>query len=410
MHFTRRQFTLASAASLCALPLIGCSKNPSSAKVLRIGVLNPSSGYQAALGQSCKLGADVARDVLRDVYGLDFEVIVADTESNANMGRTKAEKLINEGAHVIIGAFDSGVSAAIAQVCEQRGVPFIVNVSAAPQLTEQGHRYVFRNFPTGPILIKNGLSLMKDLFKATGTTPKTAAFVHVNDTYGEAMRKGVEALFQKMDMPFKIVETVSYDPKTQDLSTEVAKVKASGAELIMPATRLEDAILLVKEVYKQKLNIMGIINPGSPGMYEKDFFRQLGDKSDHWISNTAWFNPTSNMTKLLQKAFSKKFPDHYIETNSAYTFEAIHTALDAYKRAGSLDLVQLRDALAETNIEDHVTLGGPIQFDEKGQGKNAQSASMQNRAGKPQVIFPETVREITPIFPVPMYKAMRAAA
>lgn len=404
-HFTRRQFTLSTLSAACALPLVGCGKKASAGNILKVGILLPSSGFEASLGQSCKIGSDLAHTILGEIYGVDFEIAYADTESNANTGRTKAEKLINEGAHVLIGAFDSGVTAAIAQVCEQRGVPFVVNIAAAPQITDQGYQFVFRNFPTGPMLIRNGLSLMKDLFKERGIAPKTAAFIHVNDTYGEAMRKGIEALFPTLDMPFKIVETISYDPKTQDLSTEIGKVKASGAELIMPATRLEDAVLMIKEVYKQKLKIMGIINPGSPGMYEKDFFGQLGDKSNYWISNTAWFNPKASITQLVQKALAKAFPNNYLETNSAYTFEAVHIAVDAYKRANSLDLVQIRDALKETNISDHVTMGGPIQFDAKGQGINATSASMQNHGGRPQVIFPASAREIEAVFPIPMYEA-----
>ena len=403
--FTRRKFTLSTLTAAATLPLIGCGKKTAAANTFKIGILLPTSGFEAALGQSCKRGADVALSVLKNIYNVDFDIVFADTESNANVGRNKAEKLITEGAHVLIGAFDSGVTASIAQVCEQRSIPFVINIAAAPQITEQGYKFTFRNFPTGSMLIKNGLSLMKDLFKMQGIAPKTAAFVHVNDTYGEAMRKGIEQLFPTLDMPFQIVETVSYDPKTQDLATEIGKVKASGAELIMPATRLEDAVLLVKEVFKQKLNIMGIINPGSPGMYEKDFFTQLGDKSDHWISNTAWYNPKSSITQEVIKAMEKIAPTDYLETNSAYTFEAIHIAVDAYKRANSFDPKNLRDALIATHIEEHVTLGGPIQFDEKGQSKNVTSASMQNRDGKPRVILPLDVSEIKPIFPIPSYKA-----
>ena len=48
---------------------------------------------------------------------------------------------------MLVGAFDSGPPPAIAQVAEQRGVPFIVNIAAAPQITEQGYKFVFRNFP-----------------------------------------------------------------------------------------------------------------------------------------------------------------------------------------------------------------------------------------------------------------------
>jgi branched-chain amino acid transport system substrate-binding protein len=49
---------------------------------------------------------------------------------------------------VLVGPFDSGAATAIAQVAEQRGVPFIINIAAAPPITEQGYKFVFRNFQT----------------------------------------------------------------------------------------------------------------------------------------------------------------------------------------------------------------------------------------------------------------------
>ena len=74
----------------------------------------------------------------------------ADTETNVDTARTRAERLIEEGAQVLVGAFDSGQTSAIAQVAEQRGIPFVINIAAAPQITEQGYKFVFRNFPTAP--------------------------------------------------------------------------------------------------------------------------------------------------------------------------------------------------------------------------------------------------------------------
>src|SRR3546814_11265986 len=71
------------------------------------------------------------------VFGLpgDFEIMNADTESSVDVARSRAEKLVNEGANVLVGAFDSGQSAAIAQVAEQKGVPYVINIAAAPQIT-----------------------------------------------------------------------------------------------------------------------------------------------------------------------------------------------------------------------------------------------------------------------------------
>src|SRR3972149_3768954 len=133
------------------------------------------------------------------MLGVDIELMNADTETNVDTARSRAERLIQEGANVLIGPFASGAAAAIAQVAEQKGVPFVINIAAAPQITEQGYKYVFRNFPTAPELVRNGLALIGGLFRATNTVPRTAVFMHVNDTFGQAMRKGIGALFPKLD-------------------------------------------------------------------------------------------------------------------------------------------------------------------------------------------------------------------
>jgi len=65
------------------------------------------------------------------------------------------------------GRSTSGAAAAIAQVAEQRGVPLIINIAAAPQITEQGYKFVFRNFQTAGDIVKNGLDLIGELFQTT---------------------------------------------------------------------------------------------------------------------------------------------------------------------------------------------------------------------------------------------------
>ena len=76
-----------------------------------------------------------------------------DTESNVDVARSRAERLISEGAQLLVGAFDSGQTTAIAQVAEQRGIPLVINIAAAPPITEQGYKFVFRNFPTAPMIL-----------------------------------------------------------------------------------------------------------------------------------------------------------------------------------------------------------------------------------------------------------------
>ena len=146
----RRHFNqaLGAAAALSAVSPFGIVR--AQAQRLKVGVILPKSGYLGFIGQSCQKGADLAPGVIKDMLGVDVELMNADFESNVDTARTRAERLIQEGANVLVGPFDSGAAAAIAQVAEQRGVPFVINIAAAPQITEQGYKFVFRNFQTAP--------------------------------------------------------------------------------------------------------------------------------------------------------------------------------------------------------------------------------------------------------------------
>ena len=118
---------------------------------LKVGVLLPRSGYQASIGQDCQRGVDISAGILKDLGLPSLQIMNADTETNAWMLRVRGPKLISEGAQLLVGAFDSGQTSAIAQVAEQKGIPLVINIAAAPPITEQGYKFVFRNFPTGVI-------------------------------------------------------------------------------------------------------------------------------------------------------------------------------------------------------------------------------------------------------------------
>jgi branched-chain amino acid transport system substrate-binding protein len=372
---------------------------------LKVGVILPRSGVMAQLGQSCQRGAELAPGLVKQLYGVDLELASVDFETNVELARSRAEKLINDGAHVLVGAFDSGATAAIAQIAEQRKVPFVINIAAAPPITEQGYKYTFRNFPTSVDLIRNGLALCRDLFQATSTAPRKCVLMHVNDTFGMANKAAIDRILPTLTyLPFKVVESISYDPAARDLSVEVAKAKASGADIVMLVCRLNDSILLVREMVKQRYSPMGVVSPGSPGMYEEPFYKALGKYSEYCLSNVPWYDPKSRLTGLVDKAFTKAFPQDKLmfhALNVGFTVEALMVAADAFRRARTTDGSALAEAIRQTRITERMMLGGPIAFNAKGQNAEIASACIQNRGLRPTVVLPAASAEAKPVFPVP---------
>jgi branched-chain amino acid transport system substrate-binding protein len=369
---------------------------------LKVGVLLPRSGFQAGIGQDCQRGVDVTAGLLKDAGMPALQIMSGDTESDVQIARAQAEKLINEGAQLLVGAFDSGQSTAIAQVAEQRGIPYVINIAAAPPITEQGYKFVFRNFPVAGRILMDAFENQKEIFEQTGQTPKTVTLLHVNDTFGTAMQKGMAGVLEKVPMPYKVVETIAYDPKARDLSVEVAKAKGTKADALLVVSRLNDAILLTRELIKQRWDGMGVLSMG-PGWYEDQYLKTLGKLADGPISFVPWYDPNKKMTKALIAALAKAHPDVNLNTNQVYTFEALLVAADAYKRAGSTDPKALADAIRTTNITDNVSPGPGIQFDAKGQNDKLRNSAIQNRGGKLVTVAPKGATDAKVEWPATPY-------
>jgi branched-chain amino acid transport system substrate-binding protein len=399
---TRRSF----AASAAAAGLLAASAPLDFARAqggpLKVGVLLPRSGAQAGIGQDCQRGVEIAPPIFKELGLPELAIMNADTETNVEVARARAEKLINDGAQLLVGAFDSGQTTAIAQVAEQKGIPFVINIAAAPPITEQGYKFVFRNFPTAPMILSDAFTNQKELFDATGVAPKSVVFMHVNDTFGTSMQQGISAVMPRFNMPYKIVEQIAYDPTARDLSVEVAKAKATGAEALLMVSRLNDAILITRELVKQRWSPMAVLSMG-PGWYEDQYLKTLGKLSDGPMSFVPWYDPHKKLAQQLEAALAKAYPGINLNTNHVFTFEALLVAADAYKRARSSDPKALADAIRTTNITDNVSIGPGIQFNDKGQNDKLKNAAIQNRGGKLLTIAPKAASNAKPELPMSPY-------
>jgi branched-chain amino acid transport system substrate-binding protein len=369
---------------------------------LKVGVLLPRSGAQAGIGQDCQRGVEIAPAIFKSLGLPELTIMNADTETSVDVARARAEKLIGDGAQLLVGAFDSGQSTAIAQVAEQKGIPFVINIAAAPPITEQGYKFVFRNFPTAPMILSDAFENQKEIFAATGKAPKSVVFMHVNDTFGTSMQKAIGGVLPRFNMPYTIAETISYDPTARDLSVEVAKAKATGAEALLMVSRLNDAILLTRELVKQRWSPMAVLSMG-PGWYEDQYLKTLGKIADGPMSFVPWYDPHKKMSTQLEQALAKAHPGVNMNTNHVYTFEALLVAADAFKRAGSADPKALADAIRKTNITDNVSTGPGIQFDAKGQNDKLKNSAIQNRGGKLVTIAPKAASNAAAVLPMPPY-------
>jgi branched-chain amino acid transport system substrate-binding protein len=167
-------------------------------------------------------------------------------------------------------------------------------------------------------------------------------------------------------------------------------------------SRLNDAILITRELVKQRWSPTAVLSMG-PGWYEDQYLKTLGKLGDGPLSFVPWYDPNKKLAKVLEAAHQKRFPDINLNTNHVYTFEALLVAADAFKRAGSTDPKPLADAIRATSIKDNVSPGPGIQFDAKGQNDKLKNSAIQNRGGKLVTVAPKEAANAKPELPMRPY-------
>src|SRR5262249_2346515 len=158
------------------------------------------------------------------------------------------------------------------------------------------------------------------------------------------------------------------------------KIRALNPDLVLVVTRAADAIKLVRDMVRQRFEPMGIISPGSPGLYDEEFYQALGPLADYPIFNIPWANPKGQMSQALEAAFKPANPNYRFAVecfNVGFTFEALLVAASGFKRAGTVNGPELMAAIRATDITDHVMIGPAIKFDDKGQNVSIPSAGVQ---------------------------------
>lgn len=349
---------------------------------IKIGSVQPATGPLAVIGVGQRRGNQLAVDYINSMGGIKsmdgakLELILGDSESKPEIGRSEADRLIKGGAVVMTGPFQSGVALAISTLCEQRQVPFIMDVAALDKVTDKGKKYTFRVFITVTGLLNGGIKYLKMVTDMKGVMPKRAVVTNTADAFGKGMSGGFIKFMEKSGLPIEIVDRVQYPLGIHDLSAEVARIKAAKPDILFPISRPGDGIILTREMYKQRVELMGIYGPGSPGWYEPDVIKDLGKLIYYVMVNVPWINPNSAVYQQANAAFQKAH-NRYLDTNSAYAYAGVQVIADVLERADSTDPEKILAATRQTNFKDHPLVGGSIQFDEKGDNTGALTALVQ---------------------------------
>jgi branched-chain amino acid transport system substrate-binding protein len=383
-------------------------------KVVRIGNIIPLSGPSASVGEQGRNAREMAVEEInaaggiKSLGGAKLEMLYADSESKPEKGVSEAERMINtEKVHLLTGCWNSAVTYPTTAVAERYGIPFVVPVSVADKITEQGFKTVFRIAAKDSWWTRDQFAFLKDMQAEFKTEIKTLAFVYENGDWGKGFAGQWRALAEKNG--YKIVLDEPYPSTTTDLSPVVQKIRRARPDVLMLVSNAADAILLTNTLADYKVKPKAIIASGG-GHADPSFMKATGNNARYLFDIVEW---ETDVNKPGVKEINEKFKARYgynLAGESVDAYIAMYVIKDALERAGSTDPVKIREALAKTNLRSGpamIASYDAIEFDATGQNKHAALSIVQiNDLGNGLeriTVWPKGARRAgyTPVFPVP---------
>jgi branched-chain amino acid transport system substrate-binding protein len=391
-------------------------------KEVVIGVLYPLSGNAAQVGIDCvnavKLGVEIVNakhqlDVplargegLPGLGGARIRVVVVDHQGKPDLGQAEAERLVTqEKVHALFGAYFSGVTQTIAQVAERNGVPHLNAESSSPALTERGLKWFFRTSPHDGHFSQAMFDFMRDLEKRRGMKIKSVAIMHEATQFGSDSAKVQEELARKAG--YEVAAKITYRDKATSLDAEVARLKAANADVFLPSSYTNDAILFVRTAKKLDYSPKLLIAQNA-GWTDPTFVKEMGADAEGHITRAPFALDMAAKKPMITQVneLFRKTGGRDISDAPARAFTGFMTLADAINRAGSTDPEAIRKALVATNIppEQLIMPWTGVKFDEKGQNSGVRAILQQVQKGAYVTIYPFELAAADVVYPLPAWK------
>src|SRR6266568_7452563 len=379
-----------SKTTLAAIVLAAGVTAAAAQESIKVGVIQPLTGAFAASGNYVANGAKIAADEINakgGVLGKKLELVIEDNKSNPTEAAAVAEKLIvRDKVPVIMGAWGSGFTLAIMPKLMEYKVPMLVETSSAGKITTSGNPYIFRISPPSAVeavafaKIVDGLKIGK------------ADFLVVNNDWGRGAAEDFGKMFKEHNIKVGLVETM--DPPAQDMSAQLAKIKASDADTLIVTTAVEQLTLIFKQAAALGLKKRIITTGGSQN--PDQLIEQAGaavDGTMHLTFFAPWVPEATSFpdaTKSFLAEWKKRGLPFAGVTESFRGYDGIRTIAAAIERAGKAEPEAIRAAFWQVEVDG---LNGRIKFTKAGPAGQESGQSIPNvylikiEAGK--VILPQ---------------------
>lgn len=360
-NLTRRRGAGAAAlAASAALILASCSGGisgggDSDEGPIKLGMLAPFSGSEAAFGDYMKFGAQLAIDEINDAGGIDgreLELVVEDDACDATTSVAAAQKLVTAGVDASVGGYCSGATLPTIPVFTDAGIPMVIPAANSNAIVGQG---AFMINGTGAQQAEAAVKYATKLgvTKVAAINDQTDYSKDLADTFiADAEGAG----------SFEVVHDGAVNPDDKDFSANVKALIDSDPEFVYWTGYYQAGGLLVRQL--REAGFDGVILVGD-GTVDAQFAAIAGDGFTDDVYGT--FTKTPDMLEgaddwiaAYEEVSGGNAPGPY----SIQTYDAVRVVAEGMTDAGTTDGEAVNEAIS--NIDGLELSSGPLKFTDEG--------------------------------------------
>jgi branched-chain amino acid transport system substrate-binding protein len=237
-----------------------------------IGTIQDMSGPLAGYGKAVRNGMQLRIDELNEqgaIHGRKLRLVSEDSGYDPKRAVLAAQKLVNQDKiFIMVAHIGTAQNNAAMPVQFEKNIINFLPVTAAREMYEPFNRLKYAAFAT---YFDQMRAAVPSLVKEKKLTKVCA--IHQDDEFGLEVLRGAEAGLKSVNMEF--TEKTSYKRGATDFSSQVARMKSAGCELVVLGTIIRETVGTIAESRKTGFNPLFI---GSSAAYT-DLIHKLGGKA-----------------------------------------------------------------------------------------------------------------------------------
>jgi branched-chain amino acid transport system substrate-binding protein len=217
---------------------------------IQLGFISPLTGTAAVYGEPALKSAQLAVEQLNSQADLPFSIklIVEDGKCDGQTAASAAQKLISvDKVRIILGGHCSTETLAIAPIAEKAKVVVLASITSSPKVTEAGD-YIFRNYPSSQFYTPPSADI------AIQKGYKTVSTFYENKEFPKGQAESFRQRYELLGG--KVVSEESFSSDSQDLRTQLLKIKQQNPQAIFFASQASNGAV----AFFSQLSELGLLD------------------------------------------------------------------------------------------------------------------------------------------------------